>query len=755
MNPILIVFLPLLSFCLSIIFGRYLGSRGVSILTILIIFLVFIFSLINLNAESLNPSGTGLVRVSLFPWINTCYFFTNWTFTFDTLANIMLVVVTFISMLVHIYSVSYMYYDPHLIRFLSYLSLFTFFMLMLVTSGNFLQLFLGWEGVGLASYLLINFWFTRLQANKSAIKAVIVNKFGDFALLLAIVLIYNVFDTLDFGQINALITSSDIVYFKETGYWFSKSLFEFWCFSEAYKLYWVNTILPLTNQWFIVESDWLNLKVFMHQWFFLSVPETSLTISESFMYKYIDLCKTLDLSVAPTVEGNIMYDFRPFLNVVIFSDLWYFWLNVSTFQLIGILLLLAAVGKSAQLGLHTWLPDAMEGPTPVSALIHAATMVTAGVFLLVRCSPIIEYSEFTVFFIMLFGGLTAFFAGLVGLVQNDLKRVIAYSTCSQLGYMVYSCGMSNYSLAMFHLSNHAFFKALLFLCAGSVIHGLGNEQDMRRMGGLVLSLPLTYILVCIGSLALMGFPFLTGFYSKDVILETMTEIYTIEGYFLYWLGLMAAFCTAFYSTRLLYLTFIKIPSESQKVYQMSHESDIFITFPIIILGVCSLFIGYVTKDLFIGLGTPFWVNSIFFGINATPFLDSEFIPSNIKLLPLGLSVISSFIAFFIYTYFFNILNLFKYNKIFFIIYKFLSKKWFFDLIYNHYLVQNFLKFGYNIGFKLIDQGIIQYFGAKGLILTFSNSSHFVRRVHPGSIYYYIIHIIFGASFFLVYFYLPF
>ncbi|CAL6448416.1 unnamed protein product [Bathycoccus prasinos] len=357
--------------------------------------------------------------IQLAPWFTSEFFDATWGFMFDSLTVVMLVVVTFVSTLVHIYSISYMSEDPHLPRFMSYLSIFTFFMLMLVTADNFIQLFFGWEGVGLASYLLINFWYTRLQANKSAIKAMLVNRVGDFGLALGIIATFSLFKSVDFATVFACSA-----HFAETSF------------------------------------------IFFHlEWHALS--------------------------------------------------------------LICALLFVGAVGKSAQLGLHTWLPDAMEGPTPVSALIHAATMVTAGVFMIARCSPLFEQAPQTLILVTVTGALTAFFAATTGVVQNDLKRVIAYSTCSQLGYMVFACGISQYAVGVFHLMNHAFFKALLFLSAGAVIHALADEQDMRKMGGTIKVLPFTYSMMFIGSLALIGFPFLTGFYSKDVILEVAYAKYTV------------------------------------------------------------------------------------------------------------------------------------------------------------------------------------------------------------------------------------
>lgn len=374
---------------------------------------------------------------------------------FDSLTVSMFVVVNTVSALVHTYSVFYMEKDAHLTRFMSYLSLFTFFMLILVSADNFIQLFLGWEGVGLCSYLLINFWFSRVQANKAALKAIIMNRVGDFGLTFAILLIFFYFKSVDFGVVFLLA--------------------------------------PILSDFFFTIN--FNL-------FFLT------------------------------------------LNC-----------NIHVMSFICFFLFVGAVGKSAQVGLHTWLPDAMEGPTPVSALIHAATMVTAGVFLIIRCSPLFEYAPGILTIMVFIGAITSFFAATVGVVQNDIKKIIAYSTCSQLGYMVFVCGFSGYSVSFFHLVNHAFFKALLFLSAGAVIHSLSNEQDIRRMGGLAKILPLTYSLFLVGSLALVGFPFLSGFYSKDFILEVAYSQYTLSGHFVFWLGTITASLTSFYSFRLIYFVF--------------------------------------------------------------------------------------------------------------------------------------------------------------------------------------------------------
>jgi NADH-ubiquinone oxidoreductase chain 5 len=502
-------------------------------------------------------------------------------------------------------------------------------MLMLVTSDNFVQLFFGWEGVGLCSYLLINFWFTRLQANKSAIKAMVVNRVGDFGLALGILSIFVVFKTVEYSTVFSLVP-----YFLD-------------------------------------------------------------------------------------------YNFL-FLNY-----------SFNLITLIGFLLFIGAVGKSAQLGLHTWLPDAMEGPTPVSALIHAATMVTAGVFLIIRCSPIYEYSQNVLFFITIVGASTAFFAATVGVFQNDLKKVIAYSTCSQLGYMVFACGLSNYSVSMFHVLNHAYFKALLFLSAGSVIHALSDEQDMRRMGGLIQLLPFTYIMIVIGSLALMGFPFLTGFYSKDVILEIAYSKYSFLGTFAHWLGVISASITAFYSFKLIYMTFISNPNGYKSSMQSVSDAPFAMALPLFILSLGSIFLGFLTKDLFIGLGTPFWNNSIFILPEHLNIIDAEFIPIYIKWIPFFVSIFGSCCSVLLYHIFSDSLfKIYANSKFFNLFYTFFNKKWFFDRLQNELVVSFLLKAGYDVTYKIIDKGLIELFGPSGLTKCVLNLSKQVSKLESGKINQY-------------------
>ena len=636
---LLVVFFPFFGFFFANFFGRFLGSKGSSIITIFCMFFTVFFSLFIFYEVGLCNSVCSL---KLFYWIDLEIFLISWGFYFDSLTCIMLLVINIVSLLVHIFSTNYMSSDPHLSRFMSYLSLFTFFMLILVTGDNFVQMFVGWEGVGLASYLLINFWFTRLQANKSAIKAIIVNRIGDFGLIMALACIFLVFGSLDF----------------------------FTVFSSC----------------FFFKDSYFN-----------------------------------------------------FLNF-----------EINKLSFIGFFLVIGAVGKSAQLGLHVWLPDAMEGPTPVSALIHAATMVTAGVFVLIRCSPLLEYTPSILFFITIIGGLTAFFAATTGLLQNDLKRVIAYSTCSQLGYMVFACGLSNYSVSLFHLMNHAFFKALLFLSAGAVIHAMSDEQDMRKMGGLFKILPFTYTMILIGSLSLMGFPFLTGFYSKDVILEISFGRFDIFGTFVHWLGTISAFFTAFYSFRLIFFTFLSKTNSYKKVMEKAHDAPFIMIIPLSILCFGSIFIGFLTRDMIIGLGTPFFGNSIFFLNSYFVSLDSEFLPFFFKIIPVFFSILGAFFSLYLYIFFSNFLFKLKVNSFFKNFYIFLNKKWFFDIIYFFFITRIILSFGYNISFKLIDRGFIELLGPLGLVNFLNRVSFLINKMNTGFIYHYVFIIFLGILFLLTF-----
>ncbi len=639
---LLIVVLPFLGFILAGGFGRFLGFRGAPLVSTACVSFSAFLSFLAFYEVALSGSPC---YIRFAPWISSEMFDASWGFLFDSLTVVMLVVVTFVSSLVHLYSISYMAEDPHLPRFMSYLSLFTFFMLMLVTGDNFVQMFFGWEGVGLASYLLINFWFTRLQANKSAIKAMLVNRVGDFGLALGIFGIFSFFQSVDFLTV----------------------------FACAHQF--TNTNFLFCN----MEFDVLNT-----------------------------LC---------------------------------------------LLLFVGAVGKSAQLGLHTWLPDAMEGPTPVSALIHAATMVTAGVFLIARCSPLFEYAPTALIVVTFVGAMTSFFAATTGIVQNDLKRVIAYSTCSQLGYMVFACGISNYSVGVFHLMNHAFFKALLFLSAGSVIHALADEQDMRKMGGLTAVLPFTYAMMVIGSLALIGFPFLTGFYSKDVILEVAYAKYTLSGNFAYWLGSLSALCTSYYSFRLLFLTFFgkSVHSRTNAFPQSlahTHDAPLIMAIPLILLAFGSIFVGYLGKDMMIGLGTNFWGSALFTLPQNALLLESEYIPQSIKFVPLVFSLFGALLAYQINlsttgtlsTYFW------KTSLIGRSLYTFLNKRWLFDKVYNDFIVSKGLAFGYQVSFRTLDKGIIEILGPYGISLTFQKLSQQMSKIQSGFVYHYALSMLIGLTF---------
>jgi len=621
----LILLFPFLGFFSGSLFGRFLGFGSCYITTSFTFFSFLLsFSLL------INILSTGNVYLfDLTEWIYIDSLELNWSFCFDSLTSIMLVVVTFISTLVHLYSTEYMENDPHLPRFMSYLSLFTFFMLILVTANNFLQMFVGWEGVGVSSYLLINFWFTRIQANKAAIKAMLINRIGDFALLLAIFSIYFIYNSLDY----------DIVF-----------------------------------------------------------------------------------SLAP-----LAYD-----SVLVLGNF-----RIHSIDIICFLLFLGAMGKSAQLGLHTWLPDAMEGPTPVSALIHAATMVTAGVFLITRCSYLFEFSPSILNLIIFIGSATAFFASTTGLFQNDMKRVIAYSTCSQLGYMIFACGLSSYDVGMFHLYNHAFFKALLFLGAGSVIHALSDEQDMRKMGGVRKILPFSYSIMLIASFALMGFPFLAGFYSKDVILEISYATFNICGHFSYILGTLAAFSTAFYSIRLLFLVFLANTNGNKHVILNAHEGSVRMTFPLFILCLLSIFIGYLSKDVFIGFGTDFWGPAIFMSPFRYNIADIEFISTAFKLLPLIVTLTGAILSFLLYKYFLASYFATKLTSSFKLFYNFFNKKWYFDRLYNELFTQNNLNASYHFFYQTIDRGLVEKIGPFGLVNFINKNANSLKTFQTGFVIDYL------------------
>ena len=628
----LILFLPLLGSIIGY-FGKSLGDKFSVLITSLFISISAILSIIVFYNGAINNIYG---NYKIFEWINSGKFIVNWSINVDPLSSVMLVVVTLISSLVHIYSIGYMKNDPHKPRFMSYLSLFTFAMLTLIVSDNFLQLFFGWEGVGLSSYLLIGYWYKKNSANNAAIKAFLVNRVGDFGLAIGIFLIFFHLGTINYQEV------------------------------------------------------------------FILIPEFSNT--------------------------NVNF----------------LGLEINLITLICLFLFMGAMGKSAQFFLHTWLPDAMEGPTPVSALIHAATMVTAGVFLVVRCSPIFEFSQIALNTVAIIGMITAVFAASVALVQNDIKRIIAYSTCSQLGYMFFAAGVGAYHVAIFHLFTHAFFKALLFLGSGSVIHAFNDEQDIREMGGVWKKLPYTWILMLIGTLALTGFPFLSGFYSKDAIIEFAYLKHSIVGYSATSVGIITAFLTAIYSWRLLFLTFHGKYNNKKISLEKTHESPIIMLIPLIILGIGAVLSGILFKDFFIGKdSTSFWQDSIFF-INE---LSHEHLPLWLLLITPIIVTIAIPVS---YYYFINnpkILENFKssYNKI----YNFLLNKWYFDEIYEFIFVKSLKKLG-DLFWKKGDEKTIDRFGPDGISKVVKYISNKAIKFQTGFIYDYAFVMLIGLSALITY-----
>jgi len=617
-----ILILPLLGSIVSGLLGRKIGVSGSHFLTCLCLILSSILASIAFYEVGLSGSP---VTIKIFNWIDSEFMNISWEFLFDQLTVSMLIPVLYISSLIHIFSTDYMAEDPHNQRFFSYLSLFTFFMLILVSGANYFVMFIGWEGIGVVSYLLINFWFTRLQANKAAILAFTMNRVGDMGLSIGFFAIFAMFGSLDFSTIF--------------------------------------TLVPFMN-------------------------ETAITI-------------------------------------------------------ISLLLLMGAMAKSAQIPLHSWLPGSMEGPTPVSALIHAATLVTAGLYLLIRSSPILEYSSTGLLIITLVGSSTAFFAATCGLVQNDLKRIIAFSTISQLGYMVMAVGLSQYNVALMHVINHAFFKALLFLGAGAVIHSFADQQDVRRLGGLINFLPFTYTAMLIGSLSLLATPWLTGFYSKDLIIELAFGQYNFKGTFAYILGSVTAGLTAFYSFRLISLVFLTVPNGSKFSYLNSHEVKLAVIFPLFVLALFSIFFGFVFSDLFVGLGTDFFGNSLFIHPNNISIIEAEFsLPLLIKLLPSILSLIGASLAVFLYhkspNFIIELTETSSGKKI----YTFLNGKYLFDIIYNNFIVSVGLQLGYTIS-KVLDRGIIELLGPHGLSTVFYNTGINISKLDTGVITTYSLYITLG------------
>ena len=624
-----IIALPLIASIISGFFGRLIGDRSSEIITSLLVSISAIFSVLVLYEVVVNQYQENIIIAT---WISSGSLEVNWSMKIDSLSAVMLVVVTSVSALVHIYSIGYMSHDPHKPRFMAYLSLFTFAMLMLVTADNFIQLFFGWEGVGLCSYFLIGFWFKKESANKAAIKAFVVNRVGDFGFALGIFLIFYLFGTVNYSEVFAKI---------------------------------------------------------------------------------------------PNITDK---------------DLVFLGITFNAVDLICLLLFIGAMGKSAQILLHTWLPDAMEGPTPVSALIHAATMVTAGVFLVVRCSPIYEYSDLALNIITIVGMSTAFFAATVALVQNDIKKIIAYSTCSQLGYMFFATGVGAYNVAMFHLFTHAFFKALLFLGSGSVIHAFKDEQNINNMGGVWKKLPYTYSLMIIGTLALTGFPFLSGFYSKDAIIEFAYLRGNTTGYYAAGIGIFTAFLTSIYSWRLIFKTFHGEYNNKEIKIDETHESPIVMLIPLVLLSIGAIFAGFLFKELFIGNEglNNFWRDSIFF---LKP-LSTDHPPLWFLLLTPTLVILSIPLAYYLFLKNRNLPErLASINKP---LYQFLLNKWYFDELYDVLFVKPSKKLGLFL-WKFFDLKIIDGFGPDGISSMIKKFSVKANKFQSGYIYQYAFVMLLGFS----------
>ena len=575
-------------------------------------------------------SGT----VELVSWIQSGDFRASWALKVDTLTAVMMLVVTVVSAMVHVYSIGYMHHDPSIPRFMAYLNLFTFFMLMLVTADNLVQMFFGWEGVGLASYLLIGFWYDRPSANAAAIKAFIVNRIGDFGFTLGILATFLLFQSVNLDEI------------------------------------------------------------------FAAAPD----------------------------EAQRM--------ITIFGG------EVHALTLICLLLFVGAMGKSAQLGLHTWLPDAMEGPTPVSALIHAATMVTAGVFMVARLSPLFEHSDTALTVVTIVGACTAIFAATVACVQNDIKRVIAYSTCSQLGYMFFACGVSAYTAGIFHLMTHAFFKALLFLGSGSVIHAMSDEQDIRRMGGLWRLIPVTYALMWIGSLSLAGIWPFAGFYSKDFILEAAWGAETGVGAFAFWMGVLTAFLTAFYSWRLLILTFHGKPRADESVIARAHESPKVMLVPMMVLAVGAVTAGFLGYETMVGHHwQDFWRQSIVVLAGHPALENAHEVPAWVRLFPLLVGVAGIVLAYVLYMMFPGIPAMLAAR--FRSVYLFLLNKWYFDELYDALLVRPAFIVGRGL-WKGGDGALIDGVGPDGVAAAAVRIARGAGRLQTGYIFHYAFAMLIGV-----------
>jgi NADH-quinone oxidoreductase subunit L len=647
-----IVFLPLIGFLIAGLLGRQIGAKASEYITTGLMMIVAVLSWIVFFNVAMSHEAHEVIKVPVLRWIQSGGIDVEWAFRVDTLTAVMFVVVNSVSCLVHLYSIGYMHHDPHRPRFFAYLSLFTFAMLMLITSDNLLQMFFGWEGVGLASYLLIGFWFKKPSASAAAMKAFIVNRVGDFGFILGISALFVMFGSINFETI----------------------------FASA------QSYLPADPN---------------------AAPEVVLNL----------FGMQLDRSHALT--GACL------------------------------LLFMGAMGKSAQFLLHTWLPDAMEGPTPVSALIHAATMVTAGVFLVARMSPIFELSPDALTVVTIIGAITAFFAATVGLVQNDIKRVIAYSTCSQLGYMFVALGVGAYGAAVFHLFTHAFFKALLFLGAGSVIHAVDGEQDMRYMGGLRKHIPYTFWAMTIGTLALTGVGIpgtiigFAGFFSKDAIIESAFASHSAVGGFAFTLLVIAALFTSFYSWRLAFMTFFGKPRASADVMHHVHESPMVMLLPLLLLGIGALFAGVIFHDYFFGHHyAEFWKGALFTLPENQILEEFHHVPLWVKWSPFVAMALGFVTAW--YMYIKNPSAPKKLAEQQWMLYQFLLNKWYFDELYDFLFVRSAKALGRFL-WKKGDVATIDAYGPNGVASAVGGLTQKVVRLQSGYLYHYAFAMLIGIA----------
>nr|YP_009029661.1 NADH dehydrogenase subunit 5 [Magnusiomyces ingens]YP_010180081.1 NADH dehydrogenase subunit 5 [Saprochaete ingens]AHY04915.1 NADH dehydrogenase subunit 5 [Magnusiomyces ingens]QUX32925.1 NADH dehydrogenase subunit 5 [Magnusiomyces ingens]QUX32949.1 NADH dehydrogenase subunit 5 [Saprochaete ingens] len=617
------MFMPMLGSMLAGLLGRWLGYKLSGYVATLSMMMACMFSYMLYYNVMMNNE---MYTLNMGKWMYVEYLEMDWSFMMDELTVTMLMPMLTVSSLVHMYALGYMSHDPHQSRFFSMLAMFTGFMVMLVTGDNYLVMFLGWEFIGLASYLLISFWFTRLAAMKSALSALLMNKFGDTFLSMGLMMMIWTFGSLNYNSMFALSQ--------------------------------------------FINTDMLN---------------------------------------------TIMICF-----------------------------LIGATSKSAQLGLHNWLLSSMEGPTPVSALLHAACLVCAGMYLLIRSSYMLEYSPTVLLMCLWLGGLTTMMAGMMAMTSNDMKKIMALSTMSQLGLMVVAIGLSAYNMSLFHLFCHAMFKALLFMSAGSIMHSMISEsQDIRTYGGLLNYLPVTYVCILMASLSLMAFPGLTGFYSKDIIIESTLGVYTISGYIIYWLSLSSATLTTLYSIRLLYLVFYNIPNNNRYTYFNLHESTWFMLIPMIILSFASIFIGYITRDIYLGFGSKF--NSMFMHPNNLSIIDTELaLPSSnllLKLLPLMFTMLGTMIVIVLYEFKYSLIYVYN-NKLLLNLYMFFNNKLMLDQMLNNIILRSNLSLGFKLN-KFVDKGALQILGPRGIYDTLNIIVYNLIKLSTGSLLHFSIYLLSG------------